>query len=772
MSRMKIVTIVSFAALMSAGASTDLDVRAFGAKGDGVTDDTEAFQRAANALRNASKPGHRGFGGRNRSERGGAAEGPHPLLVIPAGKYRLTNKVIFMRDIFVRGEDGAEIVQENPKADAFYCLGAYRTRIENLTFRGGRTQIALPTRNCESANLRIVGCRFFGSSAAAVESLSYGDYVGAPRVALPKDRYGMYEARPKPKDAKYERVSEWNYDRKTDSYFRDPRIDEPQYLVVDYHSTLMTVEDCLFDGCATSVRMHPDGGVIRNCRFLTSPASVGGAVFAWNSLHAYGNEFLLRGDGRRQSAFHCEGRTTFWIESSRIVTEDRSGACVLEGVSIPHNQAAQVVLDDLVTDTGLGRGNAICRWTHGRFPNIAVVRNVRAKGPNPVEAMAFEPELTDESVRVNRHFADIAPEDSYAFAVGGCSPNVMKPTGYAARFLKDVPADACRTVVDPPKPPHRKGPVFQAEADGVDTDPKTDDTEAMKRFLARLRGNPGSTGVLPAAWITVRDTLALDGNFSLEGAGVAAFDGGGGADGYFRTAPGADVMLKGLQICGGTTALTVVSGSRARVDSSFAYDQVAAAVRTERGSDFAWDGGVVYSSRLYEGEGRGFIGNVWLRYTPNVPPSEPLKPAAVIVNRGELEVWDLLGVPCVFDRFQKNFTMEPAKEIYEYRWVDNYGRYHSRAMRYGGEWGGIVPIFHFGKASTSFEGGYAWFWGLSVPHGAVVADSAMPDARAFAVVFPGYRKYLARIEMLYRDRPDRPLASVPSARLDLTFPLK
>lgn len=73
-----------------------------------------------------------------------------------------------------------------------------------------------------------------------------------------------------------------------------------------------------------------------------------------------------------------------------------------------------------------------------------------------------------------------------------------------------------------------------------------------------------------------------------------------------------------------------------------------------------------------------------------------------------MELYDILGVPCVWEFFEKN--MKPVSGMldggqFHPRWIDNYGKLTALAFRFGGEWGGVTPVYHHGKsASTYLEG--------------------------------------------------------------------
>ncbi len=707
-----ILAAVFAAAVLSALAAAmpgDLNVRDFGAKGDGVTDDTAAFTAAGAAMSRHSDAESKSFGQRYRKKKSGAKDGPCRRLVVPKGRYLVSGPAFFRNDAFVVGEDGAEIVGANPSNDVFYVLGAYRARFENLSFSGGRSHIKVETLNKESANIRVTGCTFRGSSAPAFFSPSLGI-----------DKKG---------------VGEWKFDAETGRFSRDDRYLSPK-LSRNNHSSLIAIDNCAFENCAGAIDMNPDGAVVRNCRIAMTPGTTAAAIRT-TLLHAYGLDIVHCAGS---AAIEAAGSIKLWFEDSSVTTADGSGARVLRGRMMNPAQVSHVVVADVRTDAGLAKDGAICSFTDGGFPAIAALVRVTAEGPNKVPAFTFGPEETGAAFDVSRKIKTWEPDRFFSYGIRDCGANIAAPSGYARRFVREVPD-------------------WAAKAGGA----------KCRVERPKLRGNAVRERLEPK-WNVGFRTRELDRDTVIECGGVAALGGLDDDCPWFVVKKGVRAVFRNLQVCGGKSFVVVEDGGEAYVDSCFSYDSAGPVFVCERGGRLVVDCGVYYCARLYEGEGDAFLRSIWFRFTDVVPWEEELKSGTAIVNRGRLVLWDVLGVPSVFSRFEKSFASKPPVAEYEMRWIDNYGDMSTRMFRFGSEYGGIVPVYHFGKARTVIEGHYAGYWNRSVPDTPVMCDSPSADARIFGTSFNLYRQHLKRIEMLWQDHSGE-RRRVPKAKMSFTCPL-
>jgi len=693
----------------AADVESDINVRAFGAKGDGVTDDSAAFTAAGRALWERAKPMARAWGNFNRDKASGSVEGPRSRIVVPKGRYLLKETAILYSDIVLVGEDGAELVGPDPAKDVLYLSRCYRVRIENLTFRGGHHSLFAETLNKESSNIRITRCRFYDSSDVAFLSPSWKNDKGP--------------------------VGAWNFDKETETYRPNPDYDVlPKRS--NNHSSMIVVDNCVFENCEGCISMCPDGSVVRNSSFVLPMGSTNSVFLCSNLMHAYGLKIVHSAGG---AAFRSLGSMRLWMEDSSVTTSDGSGAHVIEGSFGNTAHVSNIVLSDLTTDAGLGKNNAIMRFT-GKFPAIAALVRVTAEGPNAVKAFDFGPVADEKSFTDSRSIQLWELDRFYSYGIRDCGANIrpIEEGSYAKRFERPIP-------------------VWAAASAGV-----MGRLEAPKLEKSRRSVFPGTWQIRTTPWVIAEDTV-------LDARGVAAFAGMSSDRPWFVVKKGAKAVLRNLQVRGGKSFVVVEDGAEAHVDTCFSYDAEGATFVCRKGGRLVVDNGVYYAPRLYEGEGESLIRSIWYRFTAVVPPDRDFSEGAAIVNRGRLVVWDLLGVPTVFDRFGKDMaSAEPVKR-YDLRWIDNYGDYRSRMMRYGGEWGGLMSAWNHGDAKTLIEGSYDWYWNRSVPDTPVMCDAPGADVKMFAVNICLYRQFLKYIGLLYRDKDGRDIPC-DSSGLQFTCP--
>ena len=737
-------------------ANTDIIVTSFGAKGDGETDDTEALQRAADALAELNGDGIEPFyRARRQSDMRKRLDRHQPRLVFPKGIYRISSPVFFRNKVFAVGEE-AQIVQSDASADAFYVHAAFVCRVSGFSFKGGRSHLRFATHNTECANIRVSDCSFAGSSDAAIECKSF-------RLDGKGDRKKLA-------------LGEWKWNSETGRYERDPRWEEKK--LVYNNSTFFLIENCMFEDCRRAADVNPDGGMIRDCSVRTISTAEGGAFRLADVMHVMRvNIFIRRNPVAVQSAFELYndmvsgGMIDFWAEDSSLQTDDGRGApfvsCCLDHQGYV---ASSIVLENIQTETPDGAG--VIEIAKGPPPSIAACLRVWERSGRQVPMLSSDSDMTEQMLLEGSPAGAsgiVSLQDAYSFALSDCD-GVLPPTGLLSRFMQVCPKEVGQEPFPEPRGSPYGGEVHFAVDDGVDMDFETDDTDALRRFFARLAAKDGSVGVLPGAMLRVNGTLPLRGRFCIVGAGVSVFETQDDSFPVFGADPGAEVLIRDVQVRGGRSHVIVPDGATVRLEGCFLYDPREVTALVNHGGRFSMDGCVVYASHLYCGAGEGFLATTWFRYLSPHGPNKPMSPSVAIFNRGRLQAWDILGVPCIYSRYKWN-NMGKADDVPdEVRWVDNFGLYYSRGFRYGGEWGGVTPVYHYGDAETAMEGSYAWFETFRTLRTPILSDVAKPNARCFAVSFSANKNVVPEIAFLWRAMPGSVVQKVPSACLNCVYP--
>lgn len=136
-----------------------INVRDFGARGDGVSDDTEAIREAVRAAFERRRiPQHPEYG----------YFVSFAEVYLPSGHYRITD-AIDVSYVKLRGENYAAVEQMDPNKDLFVAHDAWRQIIEGLTLLGGNVQLNLGNSNIDTGHVTVRDCQFYGSRAAAVQ---------------------------------------------------------------------------------------------------------------------------------------------------------------------------------------------------------------------------------------------------------------------------------------------------------------------------------------------------------------------------------------------------------------------------------------------------------------------------------------------------------------------------------------------------------------------------------------------------------------------------
>lgn len=128
----------------------------FGAKGDGVTDDTVAIQNCCNA----ANPGY--------ANNGFSASFSVDYIHFPAGIYRTTGTITVYGSHTVTGERAS--FKPDAGVTVITVASAYQNRFDNLVFIGGAKALYIDTGNVDTSTITIENCEFQDQTVAHIET--------------------------------------------------------------------------------------------------------------------------------------------------------------------------------------------------------------------------------------------------------------------------------------------------------------------------------------------------------------------------------------------------------------------------------------------------------------------------------------------------------------------------------------------------------------------------------------------------------------------------
>ncbi|MFO7976312.1 MAG: glycosyl hydrolase family 28-related protein [Candidatus Hydrogenedentota bacterium] len=140
-----------------AAEAVGVNVKEFGAKGDGKTDDTEAIQKALDA---AGKP--------RASRQISVYLATCPEVVFPAGHYKVSKTLKPGAYQRLRGDGGKVMLEQTDSEAATFEAMGYRNMFEGLAFIGGHNAIRLNTNNADTSMPKIADCQFYASTGSAI----------------------------------------------------------------------------------------------------------------------------------------------------------------------------------------------------------------------------------------------------------------------------------------------------------------------------------------------------------------------------------------------------------------------------------------------------------------------------------------------------------------------------------------------------------------------------------------------------------------------------
>jgi len=715
---LNIIAAITFTATAVAGAipSSSLNVRDFGAKGDGVTDDTEAIQKAVNQAAKQTQAYARMWGA------------SYPEIVFPAGNYLISKTIVlatglvpnggivngrptnngFSRGMgfgYVRGEGQATIRQRNPAADIFYVGMAYKVTIEDLNFDGGRHAINMWTGNQDCAMPIIRRCRFSNTSDYAIQT----PYITRGEKG---EFYGYSVCMP-------------------DGTMKDVTAPDAKHFL--YHSTYLHVSECEFNNCRKVLFTVADMALMENCRISTDPAMQGAAIRTAGLLKLANITGLANvTPGKEQRWIDVDFGCTSWVigENLKLTTAGDQGMCVVYTLDKFRRSGAYnpggVVLQNSEFKVAGAPENAVifCR----EVPNMLVISNCRQTGKNPTPALGFA--KVPDSV----YFTGPNPNkplivtNGLGYMVNDRNQNIIAdlPAAMVPYQRQGMPTEAIdqigqlRTLIDSNTTTLKDfsgvTKTIKAADCGLVGDGVTDDGPALQKIFSAIPDDGLTEVIFPSAVYFFNQVINVPSNIIIRGMGRTVFLAPDQSQAGFRVGQTRKLAVLNcsfesggkqweLQIPTGTTAnilfdncvfanssTTAVTcrsseqtfkartASRARITNSMFYNNRAVMDNNISAIiDSCWMAG--YGHSFKEGinlkSKRGWEG---ANYRKELPDTDPIRNIPDIRNDGIICADNILGVP-----MGKGWGRQ-------FRWVDNSGIMLCDYFRFGGEQGGRPAV--------------------------------------------------------------------------------
>lgn len=154
----KILALLCMNLVLAWAAAESINVKDFGASGDGRTDDTAAIQAAFDAAAKKQQ------GGKSAIYYHAA-----PEVVFPTGIYAISDALKIKIQI-VRGLGQPFIKQTDKSKDIFYFDFMWQGKVTNLNFIGGKNHISMGNGNLDCGHITIEGCKFYDADGVCLET--------------------------------------------------------------------------------------------------------------------------------------------------------------------------------------------------------------------------------------------------------------------------------------------------------------------------------------------------------------------------------------------------------------------------------------------------------------------------------------------------------------------------------------------------------------------------------------------------------------------------
>ena len=680
-----------------------VDVRAFGAVGDGVHDDTVAFQKAFDKVDEYSRKDDQAWGGGN-----GVTGGATPQICLGAGTYRITRPIVAGRSFTLKGEKGAVVDAKGVKGPALYIDRMWRCTIEGMTFRNGESHVAFWTHNDDTASITIKDCRFENAEKEAVWTESW-------RSEPVKDDAGKVVKRSE-YTAPFEVVRD-------DAGM--PVLKQLSWKSNAPNSTRFTMHDCEMVDCGAAYRGATDGQEISRVFFRSSrpqvlPPFASGCECQMTDVRIVANipEGFAKGwiDGNRGNYVltRVVARSSTAFGAPLLVTEapprqHRGG--------VTYGMANHVDVWNCEADSANSPSGTFLDFRR-RAPALLHVRGcTESKGAAARLIRVGEVPTDLESMRdAGGHCEDNVPLElthRWLFEDNGKSFDLQTPAIFAPCFEKPLPyaafagyPEADAKIVSPRS---ASNTVFRAcdYGIGIDRGKVVDEAWKLERLFAAAAKAENPLVELPGRTIGLSRAITLPRRISIQGVGRVILRGLNASNDLFRVEKGdapIAIDFDNVGFVNGRFAMVASGAGRIHVQNAvFAVNRGLAVAERGGTLDVTVIDSTVYSQQIALVDGATFrMRDSWVEFLAARPPFTFVDNA-----RGTVVLERLCGVPITGSnpgKIERHKNLPEGEYMF---WIRNEdGIVRSREFRYGGEFGGIAPVDNYGKGRVMIETGF------------------------------------------------------------------
>ena len=706
------------------------NVKDYGAVGDGKTDDTDAIQRCITAVEKKNFPYYK-------------AETAYPEVVFPSGNYLITRPIVIAAtrksmNLSIKGNGDATIIQKYPDKDIFYMHYGYRQCVNNITFKGGKTQIKFFSRNFNRAQLLIKNCNFIDSSSYAVDDALKGPHhskIVAPYKITWKNSLPY--------------ATQVNVDQLPDIF---------------YTSSILHINNSIFTNCMKAVRAFSDWGIINRCKITTNPKMQGAAIYSRGVLKIKDTNCYAKNKSNNSQRFVDNIQAGVILQNVKINT-DGKGMCPVYNRRIYDNGGLYNVYA-IIDSCNIKAADSIenCFVYCEEVPNLICITNSKELSGKRIPAIAFRPKVTKKYLQyvsfpelvkrlpelsqiygymVSMPRVYTIPESKYKHNFAFClydNKNLdcklstvlgefnkkALPEHIAAKFYVKNRTTSNKTAT------HKSLNVYSFGAIG---NGRNDDTAAIQKAINAASQKANTELIFPGGLYKITKTIALPERLAIRGAGMACFKGSAGLETLFCGKNVQNISFYNIGFFNIQNAVKLTTKNTTKADILFEHcffsKIYGIAVNCLSGSGKAGENNLTelrITDCIYGISGQIVCTNAqntlfnynWISLYSN----KKNKDTGSIVNLGRMQIIDNIGVPRI---------TAPST------WINNKHIVIVENMRFGGEGKFTKNLIENNSDQGKIYMRYSW---LCCDKGAVVLCNEIPTTVALFANFGPPVSYL------------------------------